>query len=783
MSSRIVRRRSRLYVVATTVTLLAGCADNADRSATQSPTAPTTVPAPAAAVTAAGNGAGDVVLVGAGNIARCDGTGDDVTAALLDGIDGTVFTLGDNAFPGGTAADFANCYANSWGRHRARTRPSVGDVDQVTAGAAAYHDYFGTSAGTPGKGYYAYDAGSWRVIVLNSGIDKSAGSTQERWLRAELAANPRPCILAYWHHPLFWSGTSGSVRETIRPLWDALYEAGADLVLNAHNRNYERFARLRPDGTVDPERGIRQIIVGTGGYDLSSAFGKAIPGSEVRSRAAFGVLALALRADGYTWEFVPQPGSSFQDSGSDSCSPAETPVNNPPTADPGGPYAAAEGSVVTFDGTRSADPDADPLTYAWTFGDGSTGSGARPAHGYANNGTYTVTLTVTDTRGESAQAVTTATIANVAPSVSAGADAAIETGESYPLAASFTDPGSQDGPWNVVVSWGDGSPDHTLAAGAPGGIAALHGYATSGSYTVRVIVTDRDGDTGSDELVVTAAPPPPPPPPSSRAVLVGAGNIARCDRLGDEATAALVDGIEGAVMVIGDNAYMHGTDAEYANCYHPTWGRHRARTYPAPGNRDYDTDAGRPYFEYFGARAGDATKGYYSYDLGDWHIIVLNSNKEFVSTASNSAQLQWLRADLAAAASRGTQCTLAYWHHPRFYQGGDTSYRNTSVLTFWNELYAAGAELVVNGHFHLYERYAPQRPDGTPDAQRGIRQFIVGTGGTGHDALLPASPNTEVRDNETWGVLKLTLEPGSYSWEFIPEAGKTFTDRGEGTCR
>jgi hypothetical protein len=314
-------------------------------------------------------------------------------------------------------------------------------------------------------------------------------------------------------------------------------------------------------------------------------------------------------------------------------------------------------------------------------------------------------------------------------------------------------------------------------------VAASHPYDAAGSYTVRVSVTDKDGDMGSDEVAVTVTPPPPPPPPWTGAVLVGAGNIARCDRTGDEATAALLDGITGSVMVLGDNAYEHGTDAEYANCYHPTWGRHRSRTYPAVGNHEYDTSAGRPYFDYFGARAGDPAGGYYSYDLGEWHVIVLNSNKDFVSTTSNSAQLQWLRADLAAAASRGMQCTLAYWHHPRFYQGGTSAYRNTNVLPFWNELYAAGVEVVVNAHFHLYERYAPQRPDGTPDAQRGIRQFIVGTGGYGSDALLAASPNVEVRNNNTWGVLKLSLEPGAYSWEFVPVAGKTFTDTGRQTCR
>jgi PKD repeat protein len=778
--ANLVRLRNRRYHAPAVALLLLGGCDDTGPASSHDPAAPVAARAQATAAAATLSAGDGFTLVGAGNIARCDGTGDDATAALLDGIAGAVFTLGDNVYPGGTASDFGTCYENSWGRHRARTRPAVGDVEYLAAGAAGYFGYFGAAAGPAGKGYYSYDAGSWRVIVLNSAIDKSVGSTQERWLRAELAANPRTCVLAYWHHPLFWSGTSGSVRETIRPLWDALYEAGADLVVNAHNRNYERFARQRPDGTSDPARGIRQIIAGTGGYDLGSAFGSPLPNSELRSRAAFGVLKLTLRADDYSWEFVPQTGSSFQDAGSNSCSLLEAPVNHAPTADAGGPYAAAEGNILTFDGTRSTDPDGDLLTYAWTFGDGVTATGARPTHSYADNGTYTITLVVTDTEGASAQATTSATITNVAPAVNAGADAAVQTGTAYQLAASFTDPGSLDAPWSVVVSWGDGSPDLALVASAAGEVAASHTYAVSGSYAVGVRVTDKDGAAGLDDVVVMVSPEPPSP---AAAVLVGAGNIARCERVGAEATARLLDGIAGTVMALGDNVYNHGTAAEYANCYHPTWGRHRWRTYPAVGNRDYDTDTARPYFDYFGARAGDPAKGYYSYDLGAWHIIVLNSNKDFVATASNSAQLQWLRADLAAAANRGTQCTLAYWHHPRFYQGGTSAYRNTSVLPFWTELYAAGVELVVNAHFHLYERYAPQRPDGTADAQRGIRQFIVGSGGYGHDAQLAASPNLEVRNNDTFGVLKLTLEPDAYTWEFVPEAGKTFTDTGRETCR
>jgi hypothetical protein len=271
------------------------------------------------------------------------------------------------------------------------------------------------------------------------------------------------------------------------------------------------------------------------------------------------------------------------------------------------------------------------------------------------------------------------------------------------------------------------------------------------------------------------------PPEEPVAVLVGAGDIASCNGPGDEATAKLLDNIAGTVFTVGDNVYPDGTATEFGQCYDAAWGRHKARTRPAPGNHDYHTEDASGYFNYFGAVAGDPAKGYYSYDLGAWHIIVLNSNcKEVGGCEAGSPQEQWLRADLAA---HPTTCTLAYWHHPRFSSGKHGS--APEMQAFWEALYAYGADVVLAGHDHSYERFAPQDPSGKRDEVRGIRQFVVGTGGAKLRSFEENLPNSEVREAETWGVLKLTLHPTSYAWKFIPVPvkGKTFTDSGSATCR
>jgi acid phosphatase type 7 len=270
--------------------------------------------------------------------------------------------------------------------------------------------------------------------------------------------------------------------------------------------------------------------------------------------------------------------------------------------------------------------------------------------------------------------------------------------------------------------------------------------------------------------------------PSADVVLVGAGDIAVCSDLsGAEATAKLLDAVPGIVFTLGDLAYPDGRPEDFANCYDPTWGRHKARTRPSLGNHDYHTAGAAGYFGYWGATAGDPDKGYYSYDAGTWHIVVINSNCDHVGGCqAGSPQEQWLRTDLEA---HPTRCTLAYWHHPLFSSGVKPSHAlHPEMRPIWRALYEAGAELIVNGHEHNYERFAPQDPDGAPDPARGIREIVAGVGGRSYDALVEPKPNSEIRSDRAFGVLKLTLRAGSYDWEFLPVAGQTFTDSGHGTC-
>lgn len=262
-------------------------------------------------------------------------------------------------------------------------------------------------------------------------------------------------------------------------------------------------------------------------------------------------------------------------------------------------------------------------------------------------------------------------------------------------------------------------------------------------------------------------------------VLIAAGDIAGCGHLGDTATAAVVSSEIGAtIAVLGDAVYNEGSVSQFANCYTPTWGRFKWRTRPAVGNHEYRTPGAAGYFNYFGVRAGPRGKGWYSYDLGEWHVVVLNSNCDEVDCGPGSEQEQWLRADLAAHANK---CTLAYWHHPRF-SSDDRHGDWQSVSPFWNALHEFGADLVLNGHAHVYERFAPQNPQGDADPDFGIRQFIVGTGGNGFYGFRNVKPNSEVRHARTLGALKLTLHPDSYDWSFLPQAGKTFADAGTTAC-
>ncbi len=263
-------------------------------------------------------------------------------------------------------------------------------------------------------------------------------------------------------------------------------------------------------------------------------------------------------------------------------------------------------------------------------------------------------------------------------------------------------------------------------------------------------------------------------------VLAAAGDIARCDLDSDEMTAVLLDGVfdsaEGIVATLGDNAYNSGTPAEFADCYNPTWGRHLDRTMPSPGNHDYLTPGASGYFSYFGARAGSPSSGYYVFSLGRWQVIALNSNcAEVGGCEAGSRQETWLRRVLAADPAR---CTAAYFHHPRFSSGfhGPTP----ALDDLWTALHDHGADVVLNGHEHNYERLAPMESDGARDEATGIRTFIVGTGGTSLRGVLSPGPNSEsvvVRH----GILVMELSAGGYSWEFLDVDG-AIADAGSASC-
>jgi hypothetical protein len=291
---------------------------------------------------------------------------------------------------------------------------------------------------------------------------------------------------------------------------------------------------------------------------------------------------------------------------------------------------------------------------------------------------------------------------------------------------------------------------------------------STGTHTIIAGVTDSDGKTSYATRTLTVFP--------ETNVILAAGDIAIDISVDDDATADLLEAEPGIILTLGDNVNIVGTEEEFLNNFNPSWGRHITRIYPVPGNHEYYTPDAIPYFNYFGPAAGQLYKGYYSFDKSGWHIIALNSE---IDVSSGSLQEQWLRNDLA---DHPNTCTLAYWHQPRFSSGiihGGT----TSVQALWDALYEYGVDIVLNGHEHNYERFAPQDPNGNLDTARGIREFVLGTGGAYVDYPFGTIlPNSEVRDNQTFGVLKLVLNPDSYSWEFLPAGDGTFTDSGSTYC-
>ena len=271
-------------------------------------------------------------------------------------------------------------------------------------------------------------------------------------------------------------------------------------------------------------------------------------------------------------------------------------------------------------------------------------------------------------------------------------------------------------------------------------------------------------------------PPPLPPRPGEIATLVGAGDIGVCGSAAPLATGRLLDNQPGTIFAAGDLAYEQGTAEQFRNCYEPAWGRHKARTRPAPGNHEYNSPDAAPYFAYFGANAGPAGLGYYSYPAGNWQIYSLNSS---LGGTPGTTEMQWLRSEMRAQPSA---CSLAYFHHPRFSSGPHGVTPPVSIVRdMWATLYDAGADIIISAHEHFYERFAPQTPDGVADPDYGVRQFVVGTGGAPLAPALRRVANSETLLT-TYGILKLTLEPQSYKWEFLSVDGGAVLDSGSGSC-
>jgi hypothetical protein len=357
--------------------------------------------------------------------------------------------------------------------------------------------------------------------------------------------------------------------------------------------------------------------------------------------------------------------------------------------------------------------------------------------------------------------------ADISPSAARGAPAAKIKSVSVAPASATIQPGATV--QLTATSKPTQAPSFTWASSNTSVATVTQSGLVTGVAEGTATITASAGGKSGSSLITVSAPPPP------GEVIVGAGDISDCNNNNDEATAKLLDVTAGTVVLMGDNAYENGTTTEYNNCYDPTWGRHKSRTKPSAGNHEYNTAGAAGYYGYFGSAAGDPTQGYYSYDLGDWHVVVLNSN---IARDATSAQIAWLRADLTASTK---SCTLAYWHHPR-YSSGSGHGNDTSVQPFWDVLYEFNADVILNGHDHDYERFAPQNAAGALDNVRGIREFVVGTGGRALYTLGTLRANSQVFNATTYGVIKMTLSAGSYSWLFMPIAGQTFTDSGTSTC-
>jgi chitodextrinase len=449
------------------------------------------------------------------------------------------------------------------------------------------------------------------------------------------------------------------------------------------------------------------------------------------------------------------------------------PDTSPPTTPTGVTATGATTTSVSLAWNASSDNVGATGYSVYVDGNlaGSTSQRTFTASGLSCGTTYVVTVDAYDAAGNrsaKSSPLTTATSAcpdTQSPTTPGNLRATAATTSSVDLAWNA----STD---NVGVTGYDVYRDGSFVASTGATSYSFGGLSCGTSYAFGVEAVDAAGNRSARSTLTTPTAAC-PPPTSGDPVVAVAGDIAG-DGSGDSATAAVLDGLSPtAVLTAGDNAYPDGTLSEYNAYYEPTWGRFKLKTYPSPGNHEYHTSGASGYFSYFGSRAGPSGKGFYSYNLGAWHLISLNSE---VARGATSEQVTWLKNDLASTSAR---CVMAYWHKPRFTAGNYSD--DSSFQPFWDALYAANADVVINGHDHNYQRYVPMTPTGARDDARGIREFVVGTGGRSHYGLR-ADSRREAADSSSYGVLKLTLRASGYDWQFLPEAGRTYTDSGTGTC-
>jgi uncharacterized protein YjdB len=573
-----------------------------------------------------------------------------------------------------------------------------------------------------------------------------------------------------------WSASGGTIDQTGR--YTADQTAGDfDVVATVESQQLTASAKVHVRGS------LKQVVlmpastsVAPGAQITFTDYGLVANGDTVTVSPTFTATGGTITSDGkYTAGSTPgnyrviatavvnNSGTTVADTSQVTISGSTVPVATVTVAP--NPASVAVGATVQLTATLK-DANQNTLTgrtVTWTTSNASVAtvnSGTGLVSGVAV-GSATITATSEGKSGTSAVTVVAGTPAPVATVTVTPNPASVAVGATLQLTATLKDANGNT-LTGRTVAWTTSNASFATVNSSSGLVTGV----AAGSAT---ITATSEGKSGTSAVTVTA------PSGGGSNVLVGAGDISDCGNDNDEATAKLLDGISGTVYTTGDNAYSDGTSTEYQQCYDPTWGRHKARTKPSPGNHDYHTSGAAGYYGYFGSLAGPSGRGYYSYDLGDWHIISLNSE---VSMSAGSAQETWLRTDLAASTK---QCTLAYWHKPRFSSG--TNHGSlSSAQPLWQALYDFHAEIVLNGHEHNYERFAPQTPTGTADATNGIREFVVGTGGESHYTGNSPIANSQVFNGSTFGVLKLTLSAGTYSWQFIPVSGQSFTDSGSGTC-